>query len=1062
MNLYKLLVLLVCCGLSQLVVGQTVDSVGYMEISLEQISIEQGLSQGMVNDIAEDQTGFLWVATKEGLNRYDGTGFRVFRHIPDNPYSLADNFTYSLEVDTNNRVWVTTQSNGVDLFDPKSETFHHFRRDSLNPNAISSNQTGILLKDHNQNILVETLDEEGFAVITEERSETKSGFIFRPITEIYPSLLPFKTGKDWTKHLVFGSDKSIWYYDLDSVYHITGDLYSTDAQVDAFYIAPRIFRGGKDATVFIPSKNKSELYITDNEQTLLKFSEAKNQFVPFLKIPAPHKFGFKQFIDSKNRLWSWNDDHTAIRIDLNTLEYVKISPRWNQLRGLATNHTGIALEDANGNLWMGTGGNGLLQIKRTIDLFKRVPSAQKMIDNSIRIFRIETANQKALYKNSIRTAWIELRKDLLRRKGNFLLSDSNCHLSMDNEGHFWIGSYDLAERTEYLLKIDTVNGSMTKVCSKHHDDGEWYAMPVFLDREDNIWFGEKFSSNGVNLYYYNQVTDSLITYSMPVEKRKVEYRLISDWYQNEQGNWWLATTQGLLYLEVSTGDWNVYKQQSGNPNSLSFDVCLSVHPDPIQPSKFLWVGTEGGGLNKLNIETGGFSHFNTQTGLPNNVIYGIQSDNHNHLWISTNNGLCQFNPETNQCVNYTSEDGLPGNEFNRYEYSKTTNGTLYFGGTRGQVYFNPEDFYAKNEPSNVIVTDLFLFNQPVRYSYFGVDSSSFSLTKPIGKTERLTFGPDQDMISFSFAVMDLTAPSKNQFKYRLVGLQDDWISAGSKNEATFTDLSPGSYTLEVIGSNSHNVWSSKPTTLSIDVLPPWYATNWFRALVLFLAATVLYLIYRQRVSQLLHIEKMRNRIAQDLHDEIGSTLSSISLFSTVLEKTLDDNPEKAKPILERITKNCNQMMESMNDMVWTIKADNDKFSEIVNRMRAFAVNMAEPKGIKLVFEADQESESLKLDMETRKNIYLLFKEATNNAVKYSNCSELKVNVSIKEHKLILCICDNGIGFEVDTESGNRNNLGGNGIKGMKARAAQSNAKLQIKSEKSVGTEIIMTLSVKNH
>lgn len=1056
----KVFVALVVSIQCQRAVSQVVDSVGYMEISLTQISIDQGLSQGMINDLAVDKTGFLWAATKEGLNRFDGTGFKVFRNKIDDTTSLADNFIYNILADQQSgKLWITTQANGLDLFDPTTETFQHFKYDSLNPKSISSNELGILLQDEQGNVLVETLDEEGFAVITKEKAANGTVYTFKPVSEMYPALKKFKTGKDWTKHLVFALN-AIWYYDFkDSIYRISGDLTSDKARIDSYYITPRQFKGGKDATVFITSPKRDKIYITDNEQGLLKYSEELNKFVPYLSIPKPHRFGFKQFIDSKNRLWTWTPDHDIIRIDLDRREYVRISPKWNLLKGLATNHTGIALEDENGNLWMGTGGNGILQIKRTIDQFKLVPSNQVMFDNSIRLFRIETPLQKGLYSDALRNKWIDLRQRLKIETDGLRLSDSNCHLSMDKNGNFWIGGYDLDKRVEYLFKIDTSDAQLEKITSKHHDNSEWFAMPVFLGKENTIWFGEKFSSTGVNLYNYNPELDTLIVYPIPAKKKKVEYRLISDWYQNDEGNWWLATTQGLFFLHTETKEWRTFQYESDNETSLSFDVCLSVHPDPNEPDKFLWVGTEGGGLNKLNLVTEEFTRYTTENGLPNNVVYGILADNHNHFWISTNNGLCQFNPSTEDVVNYSTEDGLPGNEFNRYECSQSQTGEFYFGGTRGQLHFNPEDFYAEKKSSKLIINDLLLFNQPVTYTEKSEATDDFVLAKPIQDLNHITFEPEHDMITFSFAVMDLTSPSKNQFKYRLIGLQENWILSGTKNEATFTNLAPGDYTLQVLGSNSRNAWTEQPTTLKITVLSPWYATTWFRALLLFLFASVLYGLYRQRVNQLLREEKMRNRIAQDLHDEIGSTLSSISLFSTVLEKTLQSNPEKAKPILQRITESCNQMMESMNDMVWTIKADNDNFRDVVNRMRSFAVNMTEPKNINLIFQSDEKTENLTLDMETRKNIYLLFKEAINNAVKYANCTEIQVSVSVKNSVLELNIVDNGDGFDVDSTAQNKTSLGGNGIKGMHTRAKEINAEFNINSVKNSGTTLIMRLEI---
>ncbi len=222
---------------------------------------------------------------------------------------------------------------------------------------------------------------------------------------------------------------------------------------------------------------------------------------------------------------------------------------------------------------------------------------------------------------------------------------------------------------------------------------------------------------------------------------------------------------------------------------------------------------------------------------------------------------------------------------------------------------------------------------------------------------------------------------------------------------------------------------------------------------------MLYALYRYRLQQALRLEQIRNQIAQDLHDEIGSTLSSISLYSAVMRNSLDAPPENTRSILNKIIQSTTQMLESMNDIVWTIKADNDSFEQVVNRMRAFAVNMTETRNIHLYFKADRHAEQLKLDMNQRKNIYLIYKEAVNNAVKYSACKTLRINVADGGGKLHIAIEDDGSGFDFEGALGNTRLLGGNGLRGIKARAKEINATLNIVSTPEKGTCVELMVEV---
>ncbi|MGB1032581.1 MAG: ligand-binding sensor domain-containing protein, partial [Flavobacteriales bacterium] len=463
-----------------------------------------------------------------------------------------------------------------------------------------------------------------------------------------------------------------------------------------------------------------------------------------------------------------------------------------------------------------------------------------------------------------------------------------------------------------------------------------------------IWFGNRYLQGNSFLYKYDVATKEIKSFTFPGGASKYQYRFISDAFFDSQGILWMATMNGVFRFDESDESWTHFINIKNDLSSLSSNQTLAICPDPNDKEHTLWIGTEGAGLNKLNIATGKVERFNTQHGLPNNVVYSIQSDHRNNLWFGTNKGLCQFNPIDFSCKTFTKADGLPSDEFNRYEYSKDPSGNLYFGGMGGLVKINPEDFYQTKNASTTAISYLMLFNEPVAVGDANIlDKYNFKLGKPIETCEDLVFNHTHDMITFGFAHLNLTAPKSNRFKFKLEGLNQQWIDARNRHEATFTDLQPGDYSLLVKGASSDGNWNEQPTVLNFTVLGPWYSSWWAVSLALVFFIGILYAIYHVRITNLLKFERMRNGIAQDLHDEIGSTLSSISLYSAALVKSQKNLPKPTYDILEKIDKSATEILGNMNDIVWTIKSENDNFSEVLNRIRSFASNVAETKGIKL-------------------------------------------------------------------------------------------------------------------
>lgn len=1032
-------------------------------LNVEMLDISKGLSQGMISAVAEDKDGYLWIATKEGLNRYDGSGVKVFCHNPNDSLSLSGNLVTCLLVDEKNRLWVGTQSNGVNLFNRQAGSFTHFREGLQNSRAIPSDFISRLFLTPEGGVSVMSEAVEDVCVIFANEEETAaSKFSVRDLCELYPVLAEnghCKKGNSKIlldnnpNHSCFSKNGDFWYHiETDSVYWYSALALKGKENAIAFPTDTNsFFRTFHSTSALVFNKDKSHVFLTDGVRSLKKFNGLSGSFEPYIELPSELSFKGQIFVDKDELIWADLGDNQLLKIDpvKGLCKLLNQSESINNLTICAA-----MTRDSYGNIWLPTNGYGVGKISSRQELFHHLSIGESKLKHYW-VLRQERPRGKAICNIQTAQQFTNLLGPLLTMMPKERSRRLPAQLCLDENGNFLMVQSG-------IVSVNYKDGLMSDIYDRANSDrGPHRFVPMFFDRNNGLWFCSSFNNREIILHCIPSGENAPKEYRFPINPGPLDYRFLSDWHEDTNGTWWFATVKGLFSFNMENEKWNHYKNIEGDFSSLSLDITLSVCPDPRQPERFLWIGTEGRGLNKFDRKNETFVHYSTEDGLPNNVIYGIQSDDHNNLWLSTNRGLCLFNPETENVRNFTDADGLNGKEFNRYEYSKSADGTMYFGGIEGTTYFHPNDFYQDTTASSVVINGLKLINKPVDYQHhLNSDNKQYMLSAPMEFTNHLEFNHDVGMISLTFTMLDFTIPEQHQFRYQLKGLDKEWIESGNTREATYTNLSPGNYTFLVMGLNSNHIWS-KPTKLSIKILPPWWATWWFRTIAVLVFASFLYGLYRYRMAHLIGMERMRNRIAQDLHDEIGSTLSSISLYSAVMQKSSQNLPQKTNDVLGKIINSTSEIMEKMNDMVWTIKSDNDDFAQVVNRMRAFAVNMTETKNIKLLFNAEEKTESLKLGMDKRKNIYLIYKEAVNNAVKYSNCKQLNVSLSKNGNFLNLEIRDDGIGFDLDNVSQNNDLLGGNGISSMQFRAKELKADFEVISKLNFGTTVVLSIPI-NH
>ncbi len=1000
------------------------------EVQGEPLGVNQGLSQGMINCIYQDKEGYMWVCTKDGLNRYDGYHITTFRKNPNDTYSLPDNYVNAIVEDDKGNFWVGTNSKGLFIFNKHTERFYPVQIiNNKNENScireIRYARGKLFLKTW-MDALILDISEAGF------NNTDISGSKVRQIFS-YNQLQPSKQHKmDINVYAIHSwswmPDNTVWINFPDSVFYfkpvpdfsrwsVTGFTPASLGIAESANGGVSIFPvPGEPANMIIAYKNKIVHYNIDSRKA------GNSKTIPDRNASIFNKY----FLLNDSSICSF----TETLVYLYQLKSGKITV-FERNKSFPKGAIISYFSDANGIQWYGSSGFGIIKIDPRKSFFKSFKGALRAND----LWNLPSAYMPAIAQQ-------------LRGPYGF------NQITLDKQGIYWAYLKTSSFTNSSLLSNNTHTG--TTSVHPGLPDNHTGQTNIYNDSQDRLWIYYQDWLNKNHIARMDKNTGTMLqSYSIPEDIESPE-PYVSQFYLDQQGIMWLATINGLYAFNEKSNEWRHWKNNPGNNSSLSADGLLTLCPDPAEPEKFLWIGTEGAGLNRFNKLNGNCLHFYEKDGLPNDVVYYILADSLKNLWLSTNKGLSCFNPTQKIFRNFTDDDGLPGNEFNRISAMQLQNGELMFGGVDGFVILNPKEVLQKQQASPLVFTNISIINKPVNWK---TDSSN--LNAPIGYAKALTLKPGQNTFSISFATLEYRSNAKKMYKYKLEGFDKDWTNPSSKNEVTYTNLSPGHYTFYVMGANTDGVWNEKPISMKIIVLPYWYQTILFKVSILLLLSLVLYAFYRYRLKQALKLEKLRNRIARDLHDEIGSTLRSISIYATSAQKVAAGNL-KAENILSKINAGTSEMMEAISDIVWAVNTGSGHFDDLANRLRSFAVQITEAKNIELHFTDNKDIPDMPLDMEQRKNIYLICKEAISNAVKYSNCTLLAVQISKKQNQLYIHIQDNGKGFAVSNPEAaiSGHSFGGNGIKNMNSRADEIDSHFEIISTIGKGTNVILEIPLK--
>ena len=1007
------------------------------EFQFTHITSEDGLSVNGVTKILQDSRGFLWFGTYNGLHRYNGYNFKIFLPDPSNPRSISSHSIISLYEDHKGDIWIGT-SDGLNRFDWKTEQFYKYKNDPKDSNSLSHNYVYSVFEDKSHTLWVGTL--VGLSRYDKEKDN------FSITKDIYIEL----AGRENSSVTCINEDSKgkIWLGTWNGLINIQKD----GKLIKQFLPDEKNLRttGHREITA-VYEDNSNNIWVGTNGKGLEMYNPRTGIFTRYRTKPNDPNSISNDYVntiyqDKLNNLWIGTKNGLN-KFDRKENKFIRIFHSQLKSYSLINNDVLCIAEDKTGIIWIGTAG-GISKRYQVINNFKNF---QKDEPHSERSLSEERVNY--LYMDRKDNLWVCTKEglDKITEGGKGIIhyynnpgnnnSLSNNYVKTvfeDHLGIIWIGTDGGG-----LNKFDPATGEFKIYkysAGNQHSLSNDGVTSIFEDSNNNLWVGTYWGLNR-----FERKTERFFWYlAEPPKSNGLFNHLIWVICEDSKGMMWLGTDGGgVSMFSPKTGIFTNFVADSSNTNHISGNIVISILESY---DGIMWFGTHEG-LNSYDRKTGKFTLYDEDNGILSPIINSIEEDNNGNLWIGTDKSLTKFDRQNKSFINYTRRNGLIGVEFSPAASLKSKEGKLFFGCSKGLIFFNPDSVKDELFVAPVVITDFKIYNQSTPISSDGI------LTESIVGAKILEIPFGNDVITFDFALLDYFNVKENKFSYKLVGFDNEWNDIGSRNNATYTNLSPGEYTF-LVKASSEGVKSEKEASLEIIIIPAFYQTWWFKVLAGLGISFIIVMIFsgktRKITKQNKILEKKVTERTKDLDKNIKELSQEIIERKKAEEKVQASLKEKEvllKEIHHRVKNNL-QVISSL--LYLNSKKIKDKdalgmFKESQNRVksialvherlyqskdlgkidfidyvqkltsdlfRSYAVN---PEVIKL----ENNIENIPISIDTAVPCGLIINELISNALKYAfpayeeqNKKGL-INVCLHRNgndELILTVNDNGIGL----------------------------------------------------
>lgn len=981
--------------------------------------VEVHLPQSSVYEIVESEEGFLWFATREGVGRWNGYDMDTWKHDPYSESTIPGNIVRQMVLDGAGDIWIDAEN-----YQQVDAGIARIKAPAYNTVTRYDFTGGRLFLDGDRRLMVATAD----SVYALDSPTGKFNALFE-----LNGLNGLPTAAAVDHHgLIWLSTEA-------------GNIHRCDLQEKSCSRVP-VETQVSDIVHFPESEIATVIQTTDGTVWIsyggnLGFIQEDSATIEWMDVSDAVKHSTLADIarDNEGNLWVLGSAGVNL---LRSNKPPSVSEQYPLLT-LGSDTENLApvslYQDRSGNIWVGTV-YGLYRhspYARQFHHLQHEPSNPSSLSSGLVVSLAEDAYGN-IWAGTIGGGLNRIQSDLKTTRYRYRSGDESSlsndivwTLSSTSRGEIWAGT---------SLGINRYQEDTDDFKRFYADPDDIDLIPdlaaptlnsivgMAMDGEDRLWFSDLISS-GV-LTYLDTKTEEFSTVDLqePVDPG---YFMI-----DEDNNVWFGSSTGIYKLKWLENELELIAR---SPGAGSFDGILAFHQ---ADDGTVWVGTNSG---LYGLTDGGEIHtrITSTEGLPSSTVYSVLDDDYGRLWVSTNRGIASLDFTTTDSLprisSFDHTNGIRNTEFNRKAYLKARDGTLYFGGDTGITYFNPEDILPNTYMPPVVITAV------ERATRSGGSRLPF-----ITATESLRIRPDEVTFAFEFAAISYVNTNRNKYAVMLEGWDESWIDIGEERRVSYSNIPPGNYTFKVIGSNEDGVWNHEGAEVDVIVEPTFWQTWWFKALLTILIASLFviatWVIFRQRYQRELTavkaqraLERERNRISRDMHDEVGANLTEISILSELALLQGGDGSETYS-LLNRIAGKSRDMLDSIGEIIWAINPHNDTAQRFTPYLREFAADYCENVGLNYQLDFPLPASSVQVTSEFRRNVFLILKEALANAARHANAKTVWITLLYADDDLELRISDDGTGHPA---AGTQENGSGNGIRNMMDRAKEIGGSLSI-------------------
>ena len=947
------------------------------QYSFTHFSSINGLAANHVNNVVQDNRGYIWLATINGLQRYDGNNFLTFTHDPDNPNSIpAENVVYIFN-DKKGRLWILTIDNKVGLFDTEKFIYQEVK---VNWQGTPTYYFVKGLNEMSDGSLVIFTPDYGIYVWDEQKHE----FIFQP------DFMPSPPG--WRKNafaedsrgqlIVMACDSGMAVYNKSTGHlnyrghNIDHDslIAKVEKEINFYYV--HIDRTGRFFFGSWPSNRPGPrlMYYNPKNDGFGDYYIGNFMAIGYFEIGGV-------FSQSNGRPWVYGASFLAQFLENDKRPFVEVQNEYKDEQSIKFDRLHSIFEDNQHNLWL-CSDNGVF-------LFN--PDAQFF--NSYRLLHI--GEKRSIDVSAIAALHMKNNQIWVSSWGEGVYYfDENLNALpipkyMAKYRAFWSMWSMAQDKTNDDVWMGVQGGTILR-CNPVKETSEVASPAIFdhrtirhlaQDDDGNMWLG---TQNGMVLKWDRKAAGNDISKGYT---KIMQTGMVMKMLMDKEGYLWVACmAYGVYKIDTRTGKIvERFHKLASDGKTLFTD---SPHDLFIYNDSMMMV--PGDAINLINMRTNKSEFISTKEGLPSNTARSVQRDSKGNFWIGMLNGMVRMNLEKRIFTYYDRRDGIVFDNFTSASAFKLPDGRLLFTTDHNFLAFDPNRVVTTNVPNNVQITDFRLANKPL-------------LVDSLLKLDAIRLGYDNSSIMIEFNDLNFIRQNKIQYYYRLENIDKEWVVAEDNHQAVYTWLPPGDYVFKVNCQNGDGIWSKAITTLNIHVANPFWKTWWFYGMLVLLAAAILYGIDRERVKRMRSMQQMRSQIAGNLHQEINTTLNSINLLSEMAKMKADKDIDRSKEFIDQIGEKSQNMMIAMDDILWSIQPENDSMDKTILRIEEFADALRNRYGTHIELQVDKKARNIELDMKTRHEFFLIFKEALRTFVQHAGARRVLIYLDYSGTKLALKI-----------------------------------------------------------